>query len=72
MSRSKAKTTQEKPTAPRSVDGAGRQVDQWDLPYSGPARVRALEELGKPDPNIEPEAWAPPITDTSLTEQNNG
>lgn len=45
------------PTAPRKVDGQGRELDQWGLPLNGPARIRALEKLGKPDPNVAPEAW---------------
>lgn len=57
MSRSKGKTTQEKPTQPRPLDAAGRELDQWGLPFSGPARARRLAELNKPDPNVEPEAW---------------
>lgn len=70
MTRRKAKTrmetTQEKPTQPRPVDAAGRELDAFGLPLSGPARRRALEELGRPDPNDEPEAWMPtPVTETS-------
>lgn len=46
------------PTAPRKVDAQGRELDQWGLPLNGPARIRALAKLGKPDPNVAPEAWA--------------
>ena len=69
-------------TKPRPTDAAGRELDQWGLPYSGPARIRALAELGKPDPNVEPEAWASAGTPASTpdaggapdtnTEQSNG
>ncbi|CAN5267553.1 hypothetical protein BH10PSE13_BH10PSE13_23660 [soil metagenome] len=69
-------------TKPRPTDAAGRELDQWGLPSSGPARVRALAELDKPDPNVAPEAWpsagtpastsdAGDAPDTS-TEENNG
>ena len=51
-------TTQAKPTQPRPVDpGTGRQLDEYGLPLSGPARVARLAELGKPDPREDPEAW---------------
>lgn len=59
MSGRKASRTQDKPTKPRPVDGAGRQLDQWGLPFSGPARARRLRELNKPDPNVDPSAWTP-------------
>lgn len=36
----------------------GRPLDQWGLPVNGPARAAALEELGMPDPNDDPAAWA--------------
>jgi hypothetical protein len=36
----------------------GRPLDQWGLPVNGPARTAALEELGMPDPNEDPAAWA--------------
>lgn len=72
MTRRKAKasmeTTQDKPTQPRPVDEAGRELDGYGLPLAGPVRRRLLAEMGKPDPNVEPEAWA---TKTE-TEQNNG
>lgn len=51
--------TQAEPTAPRPVDPDGRALDQWGLPLSGPARIRALTELKKPDPQVDPAAWAP-------------
>jgi hypothetical protein len=50
-------TTQEQPTRPRPTDAMGRQLDEYGLPLSGPARDRALSELGKPDPNVDPDAW---------------
>lgn len=81
MSRRQAKSTQDKPTNPRPRDAAGRELDQWGLPFSGPARVRRLAELGKPDPNVEPEAWASvgtdaapvaPVAPVAETEKNDG
>lgn len=45
------------PTAPRPVDAQGHDLDEWGLPISGPARLRRLGELGKPDPNIDPAGW---------------
>ncbi len=61
------KTTQADPTKPQRQDRAGRMLDEFGLPLSGPARVRALQELGKPDPREDPEAWGvkPPAADTS-------
>lgn len=53
------KTTQAEPTAPRPVDADGRALDGWGLPLSGPARARALDEAGKPDPRDDPDAWSP-------------
>lgn len=52
-----ATIAQDAPTAARPVDANGREIDQWGLPINGPARVRALAELGKPDPHFAPEAW---------------
>ena len=45
------------PTQPRPTDGQGHDLDEWGLPISGPARLRRLAELGKPDPNIDPAGW---------------
>jgi hypothetical protein len=45
---SKAKETQEKPTAPPRRDAAGRVLDRHGLPLSGPARLSALDV--KPNP----------------------
>lgn len=54
-----AQTTQEEPTQPRPVDQeTGRELDEFGLPRSGPARASRLAELGKPDPRDNPEAWA--------------
>lgn len=50
-------TKQAEPTQPRARDTAGRELDEWNLPLSGPARAVALEELCKPDPNTDPDAW---------------
>ncbi len=44
-------TTQADPTQPRPVDATGRTLDQWGLPVSGPARLKALG--GKPDPALD-------------------
>lgn len=67
---------QNPPTAPRKVDAQGRELDQWNLPLNGPARIRALAELGKPDPNVEPGAWsstaASPGKAKAKTETENG
>ena len=52
------KTEQAEPTAPRPRDAAGHELDAFNLPLSGPARAAALEALGKPDPDDDPEAWA--------------
>lgn len=46
------------PTRPRLVDGQGRELDQWGLPISGPARARRLAELGRPDPEHDSAGWA--------------
>lgn len=54
----KAKPEDNLPTQPRRTDAQGRELDQWGLPLNGPARQRALDAAGKPDPNFEPEAWA--------------
>ncbi|KQO58845.1 hypothetical protein [Sphingomonas sp. Leaf257] len=57
------KTTQADPTQPRPVDATGRTLDQWDLPVSGPARLKALG--GKPDPALaEAAPDAPPVATT--------
>jgi len=52
------KPTQAEPTQPRPRDASGNELDQWSLPIAGPLRATRLAELNKPDPNIEPEAWA--------------
>jgi hypothetical protein len=51
-------TTQELPTRPIPTDEAGRQIDQWGLPLSGPFRAAELEKLKKRDPRDHPEDWA--------------
>ncbi len=60
--------SQAEPTRPRPTDSAGRELDGFALPLSGPARKRALEQLNKPDPNDDPKAWATEET----TEVQNG
>ncbi len=86
MSGAKVETSQDQPTQARKVDAAGRELDGWGLPFSGPARLRALAELKKPDPNIDPEAWSsggavgsptptapkPPVLTESKTEKKDG
>ncbi|SCW56225.1 hypothetical protein SAMN02927924_01371 [Sphingobium faniae] len=72
MSGRTASSTQDKPTNPRPVDAAGRQLDQWGLPFSGPARVRHLRKLGKPDPNINPAAWTPEPSDEGRLSMGKG
>jgi hypothetical protein len=47
--------TQADPTAPRARDETGRELDEFDLPLSGPARRARLAELGKRDPREFPE-----------------
>lgn len=56
------KKTQAEPTRPRPIDDAGRELDEFGLPLSGPARAAKLARLKKPDPRDNPEAWgaAPP------------
>lgn len=54
------KTTQADPTQPRPVDATGRTIDQWGLPVSGPARLKALG--GKPDPALEVPDEAQPVS----------
>lgn len=46
------------PTAPRERAPNGLELDQWGLPLSGPIRARWLADMGKPDPNVDPTAWA--------------
>ena len=48
-------TTQDDPTAPRTVDVNGFELDQWKLPVVGPARIEAL--AGRPDPMIDPDGF---------------
>ena len=55
----KPKMTQDEPTRPRDVcPETGRQIDEFGLPISGPARARKLAEIGKPDPRDAAEAKA--------------
>lgn len=43
----KPKVTQAEPTQPRKVDpDTGLELDEYDLPLSGPARVKALKARG--------------------------
>lgn len=51
-------TSQAEPTLAHPQDDAGRALDQWGLPFSGPARARVLKALGRPDPHTDLEAWA--------------
>ncbi|GEM_PF-2982689 len=63
-------TTQAEPTQPRPVDDFGRELDGYGLPLTGPARRRVLEGMGRPDPNVEPDAWTPesaPVVTTPAT-----
>ena len=50
-------------TKSRPRDAQGRELDEYGLPLIGPARQRALAELGKPDPNTDPKAWRNVVTD---------
>ena len=76
MSRSKAQAVvQGIPTQPRPRDAQGLELDQWGLPLCGPARQAALRSLGKPDPELEPDAWtqqADAAEISNLTENGNG
>lgn len=71
-------TTQDAPTALPPRDESGFELDNWGLPIVGPVRAARLAELGKPDPNIDPDAWskaAAPTTDggdASNEELSNG
>jgi hypothetical protein len=53
----KPKLTQEAPTKAAPRDERGFELDDWGLPVSGPIRAIKLEEIGKPDPNVDPAAW---------------
>lgn len=59
------------PTRPRPRDTAGHELDQWGLPLAGPLRAQALAALGRPDPNVEPQAWTEPA-EAAMTEKSNG
>lgn len=50
--------TQAEPTGAPRRDDNGFERDRWGLPLIGPARAAMLAELGKPDPNDEPDAWS--------------
>lgn len=69
-----AKADSNPPTAPRTTDANGFELDQFGLPLCGPARIAALEILGKPDPNISPESWKVPAkaAGLKLTEKSDG
>lgn len=62
----KEKVTQDEPTAPRAVDEAGYELDEYNLPRSGPARQRAL--AGRADPALHDAAMTPALVE----ELNNG
>lgn len=51
------KVDQADPTQPQPTREDGLVVDGFGLPISGPARAAALAELGKPDPDLDPDAW---------------
>jgi hypothetical protein len=45
-------------TAPRATcPKTGRQLDEFGLPLTGPARAAELARLGQPDPREDPAAW---------------
>ena len=56
MAKSPARNSGE-PTAPRPHDLNGYELDEWGLPLVGPARIGALEKLGRRDPCDFPEDW---------------
>jgi len=45
------------PTAPRPRDAQGRELDQWGLPRSGPARAARLQAMNMADPELDPSGW---------------
>lgn len=60
------------PTQPRPRDENGRELDEYGLPLSGPARVKALAALERPDPHVEPDTWRTPANATAtLPDQGN-
>lgn len=68
---------QSEATQPRPTDAAGRELDGFGLPLNGPARVGMLLELGLPDPNDDPAAWAAAVkpadaTGSASVESKNG
>lgn len=65
-------TTQAEPTQPRPIGEDGRALDAHGLPLGGPARIRALAELGKPDPRDDPAAWGEPAGDPDTTAGDAG
>ena len=44
-------------TAPAAVDASGVILDAWGLPAHGPLRTRALEAMGRSDPNHDLSDW---------------
>jgi hypothetical protein len=54
----------------RPTDENGRELDVHGLPLNGPARLRAL--AGRPDPNLEPEAFALITASSAEKEAGNG
>lgn len=72
------KVSQDVPTALPPRDEQGFELDSWGLPIVGPVRAARLAALGKPDPNIDPDAWEadavqlPTGGSASNEELNNG
>jgi hypothetical protein len=44
-------------TAPAAVGASGVILDTWGLPAHGPLRTRALEAMGRSDPNHDLSDW---------------
>lgn len=76
--RPEAEEHQDSPTQPRPRDAQGHELDGWGLPIAGPVRAARLAALGRPDPNVEPEAWASTSIGAAepapepMTEESNG
>lgn len=49
--------SQEQPTSPAMRDENGYELDEYNLPRSGPARAAKLTAMGRPDPYDDPKAW---------------
>ncbi len=67
-------TVQDTPTLPRKRDANGFELDEHNLPLSGPARAARLAKLGISDPALpqsETDLNAPNL-DKIIGDQDNG